>query len=346
MPLFTLNPLVDHRWEELVEIHPDASVFHHTGWIGALSDTYGYCPFVLTTCSPGSPLSEGIPFCELRSWITGKRAVSLPFSDHTEPLLLPDSHLDEYLDWMQKELLHKNWKYIELRPRQFVETPQRNFAMKDKFWLHIVDLNPPLSELFHNLHKNSIQRRIRKAEREQLKYERGCSEDLVDKFFRLQVITRRRHRLPPQPRAWFINLAKRMAGRMEIRVARKDRLPIAAIITLHHRNKVVYKYGCSDDKFHNFGAMPFLFWKLIEESKADGFTELDLGRTEIENSGLMRFKEELGATRWPLLYWRYPESTHGANEIQRYFPLAGRLFAILPGQVSCIIGRALYKHVG
>ena len=42
---------------------------------------------VYTTSPPSLPLSNGIVLCEINSWLTGRRMVSVPFSDHCEPLL-------------------------------------------------------------------------------------------------------------------------------------------------------------------------------------------------------------------------------------------------------------------
>ena len=36
-----IDPLADARWDELVERHPRASVFHTRGWLEALKRTYG-----------------------------------------------------------------------------------------------------------------------------------------------------------------------------------------------------------------------------------------------------------------------------------------------------------------
>ena len=71
-----------------------------------------------------------------------------------------------------------------------------------------------------------------------------------------------------------------MSPNAEIRLARKGGVPIAAILSLKHRRTVVYKYGCSDEKFHHLAGMPFLFWKLIEESKDAGAEQIDFGRTD------------------------------------------------------------------
>ena len=41
-----LDPLADARWDDLLERHPRASVFHSRGWLEALKRTYGYEPIV------------------------------------------------------------------------------------------------------------------------------------------------------------------------------------------------------------------------------------------------------------------------------------------------------------
>src|ERR1700729_3992442 len=99
MHLYTLDPILDSRWDDLVASQPKASVFHHTRWLKALAGTYSYRPIVLTSSPPGERLFEGIAFCEVRSWITGSRLVSLPFADHCEPLLDETADSCEFTEW-------------------------------------------------------------------------------------------------------------------------------------------------------------------------------------------------------------------------------------------------------
>jgi lipid II:glycine glycyltransferase (peptidoglycan interpeptide bridge formation enzyme) len=160
------------------------------------------------------------------------------------------------------------------------------------------------------------------------------------------MITRRRHQLLPQPRAWFRNLIACMSPNVEIRLARKDGTPIAAILTLRHRRTVVYKYGCSDETFHHLAGMPFLFWKLIEESKTAGAEQIDFGRTDLDNNGLIEFKDRFGTIRRQLTYFRYPESTREKGVVATYLPAARRLFSVLPDALSSRAGQMLYRHIG
>lgn len=346
MQLYTLDPMLDSRWDDLVASHPSASVFHRQGWLKALARTYGYRPMALTTTPPGERLSDGIAFCEVKSWITGSRLVSLPFADHSEPLLNEIGGSFNLTQWMRTECRRHKWKYIELRPLSWQMHADCPMVASQSFWFHTLNLTPSLDRIFHNFDKNCIQRRIRRAERAQLSYERGCSEGLLNDFYRLLMITRRRHRLLPQPRSWFRNLVACMSPSLEIRLARKDGIPIAAILTLTHRRTVVYKYGCSDEKFHHLAGVPFLFWKLIEEARTAGAEQIDFGRTDLGNEGLARFKDQFGTTRKQLTYLRFPDSAAGKYPAASDLPAARRLFSMLPDALSSRAGRLLYRHLG
>jgi CelD/BcsL family acetyltransferase involved in cellulose biosynthesis len=346
MPLYTIDPLLDSRWDDLVESHPRASVFHHKGWLQALASTYGYQPIGLTSAPAGKRLTDGIVFCQVKSWITGTRLVSLPFADHCEPLLNEIGDSFELAEWMRAECSRHHWKYVELRPLSWSTHSGCPLVASQSYWFHTLDLTPSLEQIFRHLHKDSTQRRIRRAERERLSYETGCSERLLNDFYRLLLITRRRHQLLPQPRAWFRNLVRCMGQNVQIRLARKDGVPIAAILALRHRTTVVYKYGCSDERFHHLAAMPFLFWKLIEESKAAGAEQLDFGRTDLDNDGLTTFKDRFGATRRRITYLRYPESAKEKGVMAADLTAVRRLFCVLPDILLPWAGRLVYRHIG
>jgi hypothetical protein len=340
-----INPLSDSRWDDLVARHPLASVFHTRSWLEALSRTYGYQPFVLTTSSANQPLNDGVALCRVSSWITGTRLVSLPFSDHCDPLLNDLAEFREFANWLRLKRDSERYRYVEIRPLSQIADGNHGLQPSQSFCFHELDLTPGLARIFHRLHKDSIQRRIQRAERERLLYEVGHSENLVNEFYRLLLITRRRHHLLPQPRLWLKNLVECMGDNIEIRVARKDSTPVAALLTLRHRSSVVYKYGCSDEKFHNFGAMPFLFWKLIEESKSSGAEKIDFGRSNCDQYSLIAFKDKFGATRRTLNYYRYPQEI-GAKSAAWITNTIRQVFSVLPDSFSATAGRMLYRHIG
>lgn len=341
-----INPLLDRRWDDLIAQHPKASVFHQRGWIAALNRTYGYTPFALTSSPPGQQLTNGVVLCIVSSWITGTRVVSLPFADHCEPLLSNLGELATITQWLRTECGRQRWRYFEIRPLSCDQVAKTDLASSQSGWLHTLSLESTLAELFRCLHKNCIQRKIRRAEREGLVLEVGSSEELVSEFYCLMVRTRRRHRLAPQPRAWFRNLLECMGDKIQIRIARKNDVAIAGILTLRHRSTVVYKYGCSDERFHRLGGMPFLFWRLIEESKSSGITEIDFGRSDVDNHGLIAFKDRFGTTKKRLAYYRYSEVSHEESVAYRFAFSGRRGLSVLPACALSAVGRILYRHFG
>lgn len=346
MPVFRIAPLGDPRWTEFVERHPKSSIFHTTGWLEALSRTYGYEPVAYTTTPPGRELTCGIPFCHIRTWLTGRRLVSLPFSDHCNPLVDTAEDSESLLDNVRRDSEKERCRYVELRPKHPEFPGRAGFLGTEAYCLHTLDLRPDLDEIFRGFHRDCIQRKIRRADREGLTCEEGTSDALLGKFYRLLLRTRRRHGLPPQPLDWFRNLISCLRDRVRIFVASKDQTEIASILTLSHKQMLVYKYGCSVHSSNNLGGTQFLFWKVIESAKKAGFSQFDLGRSDAGNSGLITFKDRWGAESSPLVYFRYPphRSLNSARAWQ--MNLASHLFACVPDGFLAVAGRLLYKHIG
>lgn len=343
--VYEFDPLFDSRWPALVATHPQASVFHTRAWLNSLQDTYAYRPLVLTTCPPDTPLTNGVVFCEVRSWLTGRRLVSLPFSDHCEPLLNDPKTLKSFLTHLRRLVDLGRYKGVEIRPHSAPSDEARSFQPKGGAVLHRLDLTSPTDQLFLSFHKDCIQRKIRRAERENLVYEEGNSEEQLKDFYRLMTMTRRRHNLPPQPLQWFRILVAAFGPSLKIRIARKNGAAVASIITLSHPRTMVYKYGCSDVSANKYGGIPMLFWRIIQEAKANGQNELDMGRSDLEDPGLIAFKEHWGCVPTPLTYLRYPARDSRTRSVwQRN--LTDRVIAASPDRILQLAGKALYRHMG
>ena len=110
-----IDPVRDSRWEEFLQRYLGSSVFHSSSWLEALRRTYGYEPVVLTTSPPDAELSNGIVFCQISSWLTGSRLVSLPFSDHCHPLVGAWNDFELLMGWLTANLKLNGWRYVELR---------------------------------------------------------------------------------------------------------------------------------------------------------------------------------------------------------------------------------------
>jgi len=342
--VYSIDPLRDPRWAALVERHPSASVFHTTGWLRALQRTYGYEPIAYTTSAPSEELRNGFVFCAVRSWLTGPRLVSLPFSDHCEPLAQHADDLNELGRFLHERSGARPWRYVELRPIE--SAPSTPFESTSQWAWHRLDIRPEPATLMRGFHRDCVQRKIRRAERERLTYEAGRSQRLVDHLYALVRLTRQRHGVPPPPRPWLQNVMECLGERACIRIASKDGRPVAGILTIRHRETMVYKYGGSDARWNNLGGMALLLWNAIQEAHRDGVAELDLGRSDRDQTGLITFKERWGAARTPLTYWRHAPPALAASVGAWALDIAEKISSRLPAPALIFAGRLLYRHIG
>ena len=344
---YEFDPTRDPRWATFVEKHPSASVFHGAAWLKALQKTYRYEPVAFTTSPPNVPLKNALVFCQINSWLTGRRMVSLPFSDHCEPLCHSSEELNFLVHHLQSNMSHRKCKYLEIRPvTQGFSEVHGGFSPAAKYFLHVMDLRPDYDALLHSFDRDSVQRRIQRAGRAGLVEKCGTSDELVRDFYRLFVLTRRRHRLPPIPRSWFWNLIQDNSQAVTIRVAYSDTKPIAAILTLGFRDVVYYKYGCSDHAYNSLGGMPWLLWNAILAAKSSGALQFDMGRTEESHMGLLAFKNHWVSQPRALVYWNFPAVSAVGPAHGWKMRVAQRIFSTMPENMLVVAGKLFYRHIG
>lgn len=343
---YCVDPLADRRWGVLVKDHPNSSIFHTPGWLEALRRTYGYESVVYTSSAPLKELTNGLVFCRVSSWLTGKRLVSLPFSDHCDPLIENGSNGSSVFEELRKEQESRNWDYIEMRPKRFAPAQQPYLQPVKGYCSHRLDLRPDERTLFSRFHKDCVQRKIRRAEKEKLEYRTGCSTELLQMFYQLFAKMRRRHGIPPQPFYWFQNLSECLGPAMQVRAAMYRARPSSIIVTFQFGKTLLYKYGCSEPKLNSLGGTQWLFWKAIREAKGLGMEELDFGRSGWDNPGLITFKDRWGGKRFPLEYWRWPKTGTRSCLYRAPGGPAGWIVEHTPLPILAVAGRLLYRHIG
>jgi lipid II:glycine glycyltransferase (peptidoglycan interpeptide bridge formation enzyme) len=238
-------------------------------------------------------------------------------------------------------------KYFELRPLEidYSQLGPASLAKSHEAVLHRLDISQSLDEITKGFNKSNVLRKIR-SERNDLRLEEGRSESLLDNFYGLLLLTRRKHQLPPQPRSWFSNLIDCMQDRLMIRMLFKDDMPVASVLTLSFKQVVTYKYSCSDPQFNPLAGTVRLIWRIIQDAMEAGVTELDLGRSDFETPGLITFKDHWGAARVPLTYFRYPDLFKDQSANSAVAQAVRRLLSMAPDNVLSAVGGLLYRHVG
>jgi hypothetical protein len=343
MRVRVIDPINDPRWRTVVYRHPAAGIFHTPEWLSALQRTYRYETLAYVGMGFGDEITCGIPFCKVRSAITGHRLVSLPFSDHCQPLVANADELNELLSAVQSDIHRQRLKYVEIRPVS-CDPPIAALQENSEVALHRLDLSRGAKALLEGFHKSCILRKLRSED--PLNYVHGRTDKFLATFYHLLMLTRRRHQVPPQPFAWFKHLRDCMGQALSVHIALKDDIPIASIVTLSFKDILTYKYSCSDSSYNTDSGTIRLMWRIIRNATAQNVIELDLGRSDLNNPGLITFKNHWGSVQTRLVYFRYP-AIRNTFVSQTPFALAAkRLLTRMPDRLFTAVGGLLYRHVG
>ena len=116
-----LNPvIIDSRtyssWDDLLLRTSGASFFHSSAWARVLAESYGYTPLYFAVIENGN-LRALVALMEVNSILTGKRGVSLPFTDYCEPIIEEGMEFANLFKSIIEFSKKRGWKYVELRGR-------------------------------------------------------------------------------------------------------------------------------------------------------------------------------------------------------------------------------------
>jgi CelD/BcsL family acetyltransferase involved in cellulose biosynthesis len=338
-----VNPLEDSNWDEGLLGSGRPSFFHGYAWAKVLYDTYGYTPMYFVV-RDGARLQCLLPIMEVDSWLTGKRGISLPFTDVCEPLCTDPAAFQDLLTAVMRHAEERDWKYLECRGGKSL---WHGATASTSYYGHRLGLIDNEDGLFANVH-SSVRRAVRKGQKSGAIVEMSQDLAAVRAFYGLQCQTRQRHGLPPQPFRFFRNIHQHVLSRNQglVVVARKEGTAVAGAVFFHIGKRVIYKFAASDDRFQHLRANNLVMWEAIRWFASHGFDELDFGRSSSDNEGLRSFKLGWGTEERTIEYVRYDRRSCGFVTVKdEAFGWHNRLFRALPGPVSRCIGAGLYRHM-
>jgi CelD/BcsL family acetyltransferase involved in cellulose biosynthesis len=338
-----IDPLTDSSWDKSVTSHPRATVFHTSAWARVLADTYGHRPCYLRLTAQNEPLAL-VPMMEVRSFLTSLRGICLPFSDSCAPLLLGSAGAGVIARKLRQIGRERNWSYFEVRDRSILP---EGAASSESYWSHKLDLTKGKEALSANF-SSSARRALRKAERSGLAVNIRTDPEAMSLFYSLHVRTRRKHGVPPQPRAFFANIQKHIInnGLGFIVIAEKAKRPAAVAMFFKLGQHAIYKFGASDDRWQEFRPSNLVMAETINFLEASSVKTLYFGRTDKTNEGLRRFKLSWGTEEEQISYGKF--SILGDNWVQlqsHKSSLPNHIFRALPAPMNRLAGVLLYPHL-
>ena len=332
------NPSHVDKWDQFVLSSDNYSIFHSSMWQRVLSDTYHYTPVYLSIIK-NDKFQFLLPLIEISSYLTGKRGVSLPFTDYCDPILEPDFCFSDVTDQLLEFGKKSKWKYVELRSGR-LSIPEKYISTY--FYNHRLNLSKNTEKLFSSFSSNT-QRNIKKAAREGVTVSISKSMKSLKHYYKLHCLTRKRHGIPPQSFNFFRKIYENIISKdfgFTILANHEDRI-IAGAVYFHFGDQALYKFGASDMNYKKYRSNNLVMWEAIKWYAENNYKNFDFGRT------VRRFKSGWGAKESIINYYKY-DLVHDC-----YVKDAGivpkqvqSFFKGMPVFVSKMAGNLIYKHVG
>lgn len=338
-----VNPLLSRDWNETLLGCRESTIFHSANWARLLAESYGYHP-AYVTLSEEDRFRGCLPVMEVDSLLTGRRGVCLSFSDYCGALVREPDDFRLLYEGLLELGRKSGWRYVEFRGEQALgaEQPARVYAH------HVLELDRDEKCMQARLRENTA-RNIRKAQKEGVSVAISDTLQAVQEFYRLHCLTRKRHGVPPQTMGFFQKLHQHVIapGLGFTALGSHGGGIVAGVICLHFGSNALYKYGASDESYQHLRANNLVLWEAIRKCAREGFSSFSLGRTDLDNEGLLAFKNGWGGNRTQLNYYRYEfDSRSFVCDREHHLELCKSVFRKLPIEVLRMIGAVAYRHLG
>src|SRR5260370_728730 len=156
-----------------------------------------------------------------------------------------------------------------------------------------LELDRPIASIADALASN-FRRNLQRSRQQGIKVDQGCGIDYIERFYALQLESRRGFGLPPQP-SQFFKLTQQIFGRdVALWIASQNGKDVSSAVFLRDGDIAYYKWGARLPG-HQSSANHLLFWGVIEEFVSQAGRTFDLGIADVPDADLPRFNKHLAA---------------------------------------------------
>lgn len=340
--LKVVNPINYPGWDYSLISSKHCSFFHSSFWAKVLVESYRYKPVYFRLFN--KKLSILIPIMEINSFLTGKRGVSLPFSDYCEPIISKKNHFQTILNHIIQYGNQAGWESLELRGG---ERLYKDILPSRSYYVHNLDLTQNEQQIFSNF-KSKTRRNIKKAIKEGVEISICNSLDSIKEFYKLNCMTRKFHGLPPQTFCFFEKIYSYIISQNKgfVILASHLKKNIAGAVFFHFGKNVIFKYGAFDRNYRHLKPNNLVIWEAIKWCIQNGFKDLSFGRTDPKHAGLLYFKRGWGPKEKTIKYFKYDFKKNTFIKDDDNSLISYLFLNKVPIPVLCLISYLLYRHVG
>jgi serine/alanine adding enzyme len=361
----TLDSIESCIWDAYVKNHPNATLYHLSGWKKVIENTYGHKTYYLMAINEDRSAHRSLltahkvvgilPLVHLKHFLFGNSFISLPFFDLSG--ILSDNFEIEKLLLDEAIKLGKRHRvdFIELRhshplkslnPANSVKSSAPiAFERKSHKVRMLLEL-PGNSKTLMKSFKSKLRSQIKRPQKEGLITKTG-GIDLLKDFYNVFAENMKGLGSPVHSKKMIKIVLEEFPDDAEVILVKKDKQALAGSIIIGFRETLQNPWASSLREYSKLSPNMLLYWSMLKYACDNGFNLFDFGRCSIDE-GTYKFKKQWGAQPQPL-YWYYislngkPLNIKFSDKLKH--DSAIRYWQKLPVPVTKIIGPMIRKHI-
>ena len=207
-PITSIDPVKDPRWDQFVESHPFGYICHLSGWKQVLEESFPHMKghYLALLNHDNNSIRAALPVFEVKSILTGKRLVSIPFATNCDPLISSNEDMIVLLDAAINLSIKLRCSKVEIRTLAswpLIQDGRIGSVVYNK--CHQLSLEAGPEEIIKT-YRRQFRQQINKSLKSGLELQIAGNETGLREFYHFYVKARKRLGLPPQPYL-FLNLS-------------------------------------------------------------------------------------------------------------------------------------------
>lgn len=328
-------------WDDYVNLHPAASIYHLTCWKDIIEEAFGHPAIYLFACDVNGNLCGVLPMLRLTSRLFGDFVVSIPFFNYGGPL---GEHSDveaALLNEAAKRASILGVKHVEWRD----DIARANWPVREDKVAMLRALPNSTDQLWQDL-GTKLRAQIKKPQKENPTISIGGIE-LLDDFYDVFAMNMRDLGTPVYAKHFFAVILRRLPERARLVVVRHQGRPVSTAFLLGYQKVMEIPWASTIREANHLSMNMLLYWEVLSFAIHEGYRCFDFGRST-RDAGTYKFKEQWGAQP-KQLYWHYwlpaGQALPKLNPDNPKFKLAIAVWQQLPVWLTKLMGPMVVKYL-
>jgi len=292
------TPLHKPAWDRYVDQHASGGFFHLFGWGEVIQSAYGYEPLYLAA-RRGGEIVGVLPLIDVRSPLLGRSLNSVAFTVGGGPLYDDVTALAALAGAAVNMGNERQVRYVELRTEAPVLQDWRKSSGKYAAFRASLPANEE-----ENL--QMIPRKRRAEIRKAIVAEKAGTLSIrynadADEFYSLYAYSLRALGTPIYAKKFLHEILRVFTDKCEVSIVEHEGAAVASLVSFYFHDRVLPYYVGATARARAVRAHDYLYWSLMRNAAARGFTTFDFGRSKID-SGAFAYKKTWGIDPKPISY--------------------------------------------